>query len=138
MKAKLAISALALAMSALPAMAQSGLVKSTGEEVLQASLSAVQGQENTYPVEVTEQKDTASGDMLTVFTLTGPADEVNEVIAQCQIRLNKESGLDRESGILRQVSDAVPICGDQYRSMRDMITIDEITASFAIRETLLR
>lgn len=138
MKAKLAISALAAALSALPAMAQGALLKATGDEVLQASLSAVKGQENTYPVQVAEQKDAASGDTLTIFTLTGPADEVNEVIAQCQIRLNKESGLNRESGILRQVSDAVPICGDQYRSMRDMITIDEITASFAIRQTVLR
>merc|ERR1712065_97300 len=95
MKSKLAI--LALALCTTPAMAQ-GLQKATGDEVLKASLSAVEGAENTYPVDVTYTRDQETGDTLTVYTLSGPADEVNEVIAQCQIRLHSESGLDRDSG----------------------------------------
>lgn len=132
MKGKIAI--LTLALCAAPAMAQGGLQKATGEEVLEASLSAVNGQENTYPMDVIESTDAETGDTVQTYTFTGPSDEVNEIIAQCQIRLEQEIGYDRSTGIVRAVAENVPVCGDQYTSMRDMITIDEVTASFAVRE----
>lgn len=136
MKGKFAI--LALTLFAAPALAQGGLKKATGEEVLQASLSAVNGEENTYDLDISFAEDAGTGDTIQTFAFTGPSDEVNEVIAQCQIRLEKEIGYDRDTGLVRSVAEGYPVCGDQYTSMRDMITIDEVTASFAIREYILR
>lgn len=132
MKAKLAI--LGLLMCTSPALAQGELQKATSEEVLQASLSVTGGEENTYPLDISYATDPMTGDEVQVFTFTGPSVEVDAVIAQCTIRLEKEIGYDQDTGVIRAVSESVPVCGGQYTNMRDMIKVEEVTASFAIHE----
>jgi hypothetical protein len=116
------------------AFAQGSVQQATHEEVLRASLSAVNGDENAYPMNVSERNDSVTGETIRTFTFTGPADEANGVFAQCHIRMQKEAGVDRDRGIVRQVVDSTPVCGAQYTSMRDVINVTSVEASFSVRE----
>jgi len=76
----------------------------------------------------------ATGDTLRTFTFTGTPDEANAVFAQCHILMQKESGIDRAKGVVRQIVETTPVCGAQYKSMRDVINVAQVQASFTVRE----
>lgn len=114
------------------------LPTATQEEILQASLAAVENGAGKYEPVMTEVRDTGSGDMLERYTFSGPIDDLDAILGACNIRHHEETGLRQNDTIVRQSALIEDSCGGATADPRFLGDGDTLTVSFHIREISLQ